>query len=95
MRKDAIGHELPMLYVDPALLPDREFSQREWGHLVDGLFKHFALRGVSYATYNKFTKGQRRKCWEMNRRDENLAWTRQEAAKRMADRCEAVAKKTA
>ena len=59
LKRPAIGHELTMLYVDPAELDEQVFNQQDWLNLINGVLAHFVVDQVTEESWEKMTKNQR------------------------------------
>ena len=60
LKSKSIGQDLPMLYVDPAELEQKVFSQSGWENFVDQVFAHLVIDEVTEESWEKISKNDQK-----------------------------------
>ena len=84
LKSESIGQELPMLYVGPAELEEKVFSQQDWEDFMDRIFAHFVIDKVTEESWQKMSKNDRNLLREMAVGGERIDYTTQQVQDMMA-----------
>ena len=84
LKSESIGQELPMLYVDPAELEEKVFSQQDWENFMDRVFAHFVIDKVTEESWQKMSKNDHSLLREMAVGGERIDYTTQQVQDMMA-----------
>ena len=73
-----------MLYVDPAELEQKVFSQSDWENFVDQVFAHFVIDEVTEESWEKISKNDQKLLRKMAVVGERIDYTSQQVQNMMA-----------